>query len=82
MYRHAERRETYAGLASGGVLHSAPGFPAFPVPLADEILLRCAEKVDRRPLGLWDPLCGSGYLAETATRQVYALLRAACNRSG
>ena len=38
-YRYALTRESYADL-SGGVLHSAPGFPAFPVRLASEMFQR------------------------------------------
>jgi hypothetical protein len=51
-------------LASGFVLRSAPGHPAFPVRLAQELFLRSvAELPGGRPLTLWDPCCGSGYLA-------------------
>jgi 23S rRNA (guanine2535-N1)-methyltransferase len=51
-------------LASGSVLHSAPGYPALPVRLGQELFMRAAAHV---PAGtacaLWDPCCGSGYLA-------------------
>ncbi|MCG5220078.1 rRNA methyltransferase [Streptosporangium sp. KLBMP 9127] len=62
-YRHATVRDDYEDLASGAVLHSAPGFPAFPVRLATEMFQRAAElrRADR-PLVVWDPCCGSGYL--------------------
>lgn len=52
----------HSDLAGGSVLHSAPGFPAFPVRLADELFLRAAARLPDRPLRLWDPCCGSGYL--------------------
>ncbi len=62
MYLHAVKRETYADLAGGGVLHSAPGYPGFPVRPAEEIFLRCAALLPPAPLTLSDPLCGSGSL--------------------
>jgi 23S rRNA (guanine2535-N1)-methyltransferase len=56
-------RQNLEDFASGAVLRSSPGFPAFPVRLAQEIFLRALPRVPRRPLTLWDPCCGSGYLA-------------------
>ncbi|APU14090.1 MULTISPECIES: hypothetical protein [Actinoalloteichus] len=62
-YRFAVERTDHADLASGSVLRSAPGFPAFPVRPAVELFARArAWLPDRRELTLWDPLCGSGYL--------------------
>jgi 23S rRNA (guanine2535-N1)-methyltransferase len=62
-YRLTSRTD-HGDLASGLVLRSAPGFPAFPVRLAQELFLRGAQHLPgREPLGLWDPCCGSGYLA-------------------
>ncbi|MCF6467925.1 rRNA methyltransferase [Nonomuraea sp. MG754425] len=62
-YRHAIDRTNHQDLASGAVLHSAPGFPAFPVRLAGEIFQRAlALRGGDRPAVLWDPCCGSGYL--------------------
>ncbi|MET8002752.1 rRNA methyltransferase [Nonomuraea glycinis] len=62
-YRHATVRTGHQDLASGAVLHSAPGFPAFPVRLASEIFQRAlALRGGDRPAVLWDPCCGSGYL--------------------
>jgi hypothetical protein len=62
-YRHATVRGDYQDLASGSVLHSAPGFPAFPVRLASEIFQRAlALRGGDRPAVLWDPCCGSGNL--------------------
>ncbi|WP_043635612.1 rRNA methyltransferase [Nonomuraea candida] len=62
-YRHATVRGDYERLASGAVLHSAPGFPAFPVRPASEIFQRAlALRGGDRPAVLWDPCCGSGYL--------------------
>jgi 23S rRNA (guanine2535-N1)-methyltransferase len=63
-YRLAVARSEYRDLASGFVLRSAPGFPAFPARLAEELFLRCAAHATASgPLTLWDPCCGSGYLA-------------------
>lgn len=62
-YRLATERRNYSDLASGFVLRSAPGRPAFPVRLAAELFLRAAAYLPDRPqLSLWDPCCGSGYL--------------------
>lgn len=63
-YRLADAAQDHSDLASGFVLRSAPGFPAFPVRLAQELFLRCATYLPvSEPLTLWDPCCGSGYLA-------------------
>ncbi len=62
-YRYVTERADYGDLASGLVLHSAPGFPAFPVRLASEAFLRArAQRGGDEPLTVWDPCCGSGYL--------------------
>ena len=61
-YRFAVTRENHAELAPGAVLHSAPGFPAFPVRLASEMFRRAAAARSSSPLTVWDPCCGSGYL--------------------
>ncbi|MEO3824239.1 rRNA methyltransferase [Actinomadura sp. B10D3] len=61
-YRHAVVRENYEDLASGGVLHSAPGFPAFPVRLASEMFQRALAMRQECSAVVWDPCCGSGYL--------------------
>ncbi|MEO3805556.1 rRNA methyltransferase [Nonomuraea sp. B1E8] len=62
-YRHATVRADYSDLSSGSVLHSAAGFPAFPVRLASEIFQRAlALRGGDRPAVVWDPCCGSGYL--------------------
>jgi hypothetical protein len=55
-------RLDHADLASGAVLRSAPGRPAFPVRLAEELFLRAADHLPEGLLTLWDPCCGSGYL--------------------
>lgn len=62
VYRYALARENYADLSTGGVLYSAPGFPAFPVRLASEIFQRALTLTHGGPLTVWDPCCGSGYL--------------------
>ncbi|WP_308405708.1 rRNA methyltransferase [Streptomyces tardus] len=56
-------RADSSDLACGVVLHSAPGYPAFPVRLATEIFLRARARLPQEhPMTLWDPCCGSGYL--------------------
>jgi 23S rRNA (guanine2535-N1)-methyltransferase len=66
-YLFATERPDYSDLASGRVFYSLPGHPAFPIRLASEILQRCLAL--RREAGLvsrcslYDPCCGSGYLA-------------------
>ncbi|GAB3213898.1 RRNA methyltransferase AviRa [Marinactinospora thermotolerans DSM 45154] len=62
-YRHVTERADFTDLASGQVLRSAPGFPGFPVRLASELLQRALAHLPQRPVSLWDPCCGSGYLA-------------------
>lgn len=62
-YRFATTAVNYADLASGSVLQSAPGHPAFPVRLASEMFQRgCAAAGTTGPVTVWDPCCGSGYL--------------------
>lgn len=57
---------SYEDVASGQVLYSAPGFPAFPARLGIELFKRGyhAAALDRRA-SLWDPMCGAGGLAAT-----------------
>lgn len=63
-YRHATDRIDYSDLASGQVLRSAPGHPGFPVRLASELLQRAVARLPGHArAGVWDPCCGSGYLA-------------------
>jgi len=54
--------DDFSDLASGAVLHGGGGFTNFPVRLAREVFLRAARHVDTRPLSVWDPCCGCGYL--------------------
>ncbi|MCI0384751.1 rRNA methyltransferase [Streptomyces sp. CNQ085] len=62
-YRHAVERTDGSDLACGVVLHSAPGYPAFPVRLATEVFQRARARLPGDgPVTLWDPCCGSGYL--------------------
>lgn len=61
-YRFALTRENHEDLSAGGVLFSAPGFPAFPVRLASEMFQRAMTSVPDGPTIVWDPCCGSGYL--------------------
>lgn len=62
VYRYALAKEDYSDLSTGGVLYSAPGFPAFPVRLASEIFQRALRLGPNQPTQVWDPCCGSGYL--------------------
>ncbi|TQN33294.1 RRNA methyltransferase AviRa [Haloactinospora alba] len=63
-YRYARQRADHTDLAQGCVLRSAPGYPGFPVRFASELLQRAAARVEHDgPVGMWDPCCGSGYLA-------------------
>ncbi|WP_285729372.1 rRNA methyltransferase [Nocardiopsis sp. ATB16-24] len=62
-YRYAVERTDNSALAGGHVLRSAPGFPGFPVRLASELFQRAMVHVGRETVRLWDPCCGSGYLA-------------------
>jgi len=64
-YRLATSRDDYRDLASGSVLRSAPGYPAYPVRLSSELFLRALSHLPERPAGLWDPCCGSGILITT-----------------
>lgn len=77
-YRYALVRENYEDLASGGVLRSAPGFPAFPVRLASEIFQRALALHGEPAALVWDPCCGSGYLLTVLAllhpRQITAVL--------
>lgn len=63
-----EPSRVHAGdLASGAVIHSQPGFTAFPVRLGSELFLRAVEVLRAGgaapPYHLYDPACGGGYLA-------------------
>src|SRR5258708_9232946 len=63
-YRFVRERANYADLASGQVLYSLPGHPAFPVRLASEIFQRCLayQPVGHPgPFTLYDPCCGTAY---------------------
>jgi tRNA G10 N-methylase Trm11 len=65
-YKFVKEQVDYSDLASGRVLHSLPGHPAFPVRLASEIFQRCIEhrraiyKVSN-PCTMYDPCCGTAY---------------------
>jgi tRNA G10 N-methylase Trm11 len=66
-YLYATDRPDYSDLASGRVFYSLPGHPAFPIRLASEIFQRClairAKQGQAGRLVLYDPCCGTGYLA-------------------
>lgn len=64
-YRYAPLGD-HRDLASGTVLHSRPGEPAFPVRLARELFARARHhrgSSDR--VTIWDPCCGSAQLLIT-----------------
>jgi tRNA G10 N-methylase Trm11 len=61
-YKYAKELVDFSDLASGRVLYSLPGHPAFPVRLASEIFQRCiAIRGDSSPCVLYDPCCGAAY---------------------
>ncbi len=61
-YRFVTDKEDYSDLASGQVLVSAPGQPAFPVRLTSEIFQRARALLGNpATVSLYDPCCGSGY---------------------
>jgi hypothetical protein len=61
-YKYTKELVDYSDFASGRVLYSLPGHPAFPVRLASEIFQRCmAIRDDATPCALYDPCCGAAY---------------------
>lgn len=66
IYKFENKRKNYSAFASGSVLKSFPGQPAFPVRLASELFQRSTEILNRAginlPYTLYDPFSGSGYL--------------------
>ena len=64
-YKFATQQLDYSDYASGRVLYSLPGHPAFPVRLASEIFQRClarrAAAGHTQPVTLYDPCCGGAY---------------------
>jgi hypothetical protein len=65
-YKYVKEQVDYSDLASGRVLFSAPGHPAFPVRLASEIFQRCMASreticKDSSPCTVYDPCCGAAY---------------------
>src|SRR5688572_6899307 len=61
-YKYTKELVDYSDFASGRVLYSLPGHPAFPVRLASEIFQRCmAIRGDSSPCVLYDPCCGAAY---------------------
>ncbi len=67
-YEFATQDQDYSDFASGRVLYSLPGLPAFPVRLASEIFLRGKRQVSAlkklapgQRLALYDPTCGGAY---------------------
>jgi hypothetical protein len=64
-YKFTPAHENYAPYASGGVFYSAPGHPALPIRLANELFRRClawrAISGAAGPCTLYDPCCGGAY---------------------
>jgi tRNA G10 N-methylase Trm11 len=65
-YKYATEQLDYSDFASGRVIYSLPGHPAFPVRLASEIFQRClahraASYGKMTPCTLYDPCCGAAY---------------------
>jgi 16S rRNA G966 N2-methylase RsmD len=64
-YQFATERPDYSDLASGRVFYNLPGYPAFPIRLADEILQRCLAIRHTNqltgPITMYDPCCGGAY---------------------
>lgn len=63
-FEHAPAAD-YSDLASGHVLFSAPGHPAFPVRLTLELFERARLLTGRARVGVWDPMCGAGSIVTT-----------------
>ena len=68
-YRFAVERTDYSDVASGHVLHSAPGRTGFPARLATEVFQRAAARLTAEgvepPWVVYDPCCGAGQLLTT-----------------
>lgn len=60
-YQFATEDQDFSDYASGRVIYSLPGLPAFPVRLASEMFQRAAAALPERPLALFDPCCGGAY---------------------
>jgi len=65
-YKYEKTDQDYSDLASGRVLYSMAGHPAFPIRLASEIFQRCMAHRETLygatdPCTLYDPCCGAAY---------------------
>jgi 23S rRNA (guanine2535-N1)-methyltransferase len=61
-YVYATEDQDFSDYASGRVIYSQPGVPAFPVRLASEIFQRAAQHLPGQgPLTVYDPTCGGAY---------------------
>lgn len=65
VYRHTTEKTDYSLFSPGGVFYGLPGHPAFPVRLASEMFLECAERLASLgkpgPYHLFDPCSGGAY---------------------
>ncbi|MCB9431939.1 MAG: hypothetical protein H6668_08135 [Ardenticatenaceae bacterium] len=65
-YQYATSQQSYSDFAGGRVLHTFPGYPAFPVRLVSELFQRALahwRRINGRlsPITLYDPCCGAAY---------------------
>ncbi len=61
-YQYATEDQDYSDLASGRVIYSQAGAPAFPVRLASEMFQRARQHLQGvERLRLYDPCCGGAY---------------------
>lgn len=60
-YQFVPEKEDYTDFASGRVFYNAPGHPAFPVRLVDEMFQRALALRGTAPVHLYDPCCGAAY---------------------
>ena len=63
-FEHAPRT-SFEDFASGNILHSAPGYPAFPIRLTLELFERARLLTGKPRVGVWDPMCGAGGIVTT-----------------
>lgn len=79
-YKFATQQQDYSDLASGHVLYSLPGHPAFPIRLASEVFQRCLAKgtspgsPERRIV--YDPCCGAAYHLSTLAYEHWPAIQA------
>jgi 23S rRNA (guanine2535-N1)-methyltransferase len=69
VYLFEKKKINCEELASGSIIQSYKGMPAFPIRLALEIYQRCKVFLKKHnilpPYSIYDPCCGSGYILTT-----------------